>query len=142
MLCVLAIDVDRFKQINDTYGHQAGDDVLQQLAGIMKAVARDSDIVARLGGDEFVIALPDTDRDGAMVVAERLRERVAQNVFGSAAAPIQVTLSVGAAMTRGEGETSVKEILMAADRALYQSKQAGRNRVSIGVDKVDEPAST
>lgn len=129
-VAIAAIDVDHFKLINDTHGHAAGDEVLQHLAAIMKGLARESDTVARLGGDEFVLILPDTDSEGARVVTERLRERVAGTVFGPAHAPIQVTISMGAVALKGADDVSPADLLAHADRALYSSKQAGRNRVS------------
>jgi len=133
LVAVCAIDVDHFKQINDTYGHGTGDDVLQQLALIMKACARESDAVARLGGDEFVMILPDTDVEGARRVAERVRDRVAQAAFGGAQGPFSVTISMGAVSLAGSDTLAPSDVLAMADRALYQSKQNGRNRVSFGV---------
>ncbi|HET9455508.1 MAG TPA: GGDEF domain-containing protein [Gemmatimonadaceae bacterium] len=129
-VAVAAIDIDHFKQINDSHGHAAGDAVLQRLAAIMKSIARESDAVARLGGDEFVLILPDTDGEGARIVTERLRERVAGTPFGPPLAPIQVTISMGAVALRGTDDLAPSDVLAQADRALYSSKQAGRNRVS------------
>lgn len=129
---VLAVDLDRFKEINDRHGHQAGDVVLQQFGAILHGVARESDVVARLGGDEFVMVLPDTDAEGTSILAERLRQRVADFAFGSAGVPMRVTVSVGAAIARGEDDIAPADIIAQADRALYASKQGGRNRVSLG----------
>ena len=129
-VAVAAIDIDHFKQINDTCGHAAGDEVLQRLASIMRSIARESDAVARLGGDEFVLILPDTDAEGARMVTERLRERVAGTAFGPPHAPIQVTISMGAVALKGRDDLAPSDVLAQADRALYSSKQAGRNRVS------------
>lgn len=129
---VLAVDLDHFKEINDVHGHQAGDIVLQQFSAIMRGIARESDVVARHGGDEFIMVLPDTDMDGTRVVAERLRERVADHVFGTPGNHLHVTVSIGAALARGQDHISPTEIIAAADRSLYVSKQAGRNRVSFG----------
>lgn len=132
LVAVAALDVDHFKMINDTHGHAAGDEVLQRLALIMKACARESDAVARLGGDEFVMILPDTDAEGARRVAERVRERVAVTVFGTPDVPITVTVSMGAVSLAGNDVLAPSDVLDMADRALYQSKQKGRNRVSFG----------
>jgi diguanylate cyclase (GGDEF)-like protein len=132
LVAVAAVDVDHFKLINDSHGHAAGDEVLQRLALIMKSCARESDAVARLGGDEFVMILPDTDADGARHVAERVRERVAVTVFGTAELPITVTVSMGAVSLPGTDNLAPSDVLDMADRALYQSKQKGRNRVSFG----------
>ena len=128
-VAVVAIDLDHFKQINDTRGHPVGDVVLQQLAGIMKATARDTDAVARFGGDEFVIILPDTGWQGALTFAERLRRHVDDFAFGPPGAPITVTISVGVALARGTDPISPEELLKEADRSLYKAKQQGRNRV-------------
>jgi len=128
-IAVVAIDLDHFKQINDTRGHPIGDMVLQQLAGIMKATARDSDAVARFGGDEFVILLPDTGWQGALTFAERLRRRVDDFSFGPPGTPMTITISVGVALARGTDPISPEELLKEADRSLYKAKQQGRNRV-------------
>lgn len=128
-VAVLAIDLDRFKRINDTRGHPFGDVVLQELAGIFKATARDTDVVTRLGGDEFVIVLPDTGWQGALTFAERLRQKVEDNSFGTSLGGIQLTISVGVAMARGTDPISPDMLLQEADRSLYKAKSGGRNRV-------------
>lgn len=126
---VMAIDLDHFKQINDSRGHPVGDIVLQQLAGIMKQTARDTDAVARFGGDEFVIILPDTGWQGALTFAERLRRRVDDFTFGPPGTPMSTTISVGVALARGSDPISTDMLLKEADAALYKAKAAGRNRV-------------
>jgi diguanylate cyclase (GGDEF)-like protein len=128
-VAVVAIDLDHFKEINDSRGHPVGDVVLQQLAGIMKATARDTDSVARYGGDEFVIVLPDTGWQGALTFAERLRRRVDDYTFGPAGTPIALTVSIGVALGRGSDPISSEMLLKDADNALYKAKTAGRNRV-------------
>jgi diguanylate cyclase (GGDEF)-like protein len=128
-IALAAIDLDHFKQINDSRGHPVGDIVLQQLAGIMKATARDTDAVARFGGDEFVILLPDTAWQGALTFAERLRRRVDDFTFGPPGSPMAITISVGVALARGTDPLSPEELLKEADRSLYKAKQQGRNRV-------------
>jgi diguanylate cyclase (GGDEF)-like protein len=141
-LAVLAIDIDRFKPINDGYGHPFGDTVLQSVARILKATLRDTDVVARPGGDEFVLVLPDTGWQGATTFAERLRANVDEHRFGSEPMALDVTISVGVAVMRGHGDGSTPEamrigarmgpaeLLAEADRSLYRAKSAGRNRIS------------
>lgn len=128
-LAILAIDMDRFKEINDTRGHLVGDLVLQQLAAIMKGTARDTDHVARPGGDEFVVLLPDNGAEGAAAFAERLRRRVDDFVFGRVDDPIALTISVGVAVGNPADGGTPAELVQQADAALYQAKTAGRNRV-------------
>jgi diguanylate cyclase (GGDEF)-like protein len=128
-VAVLAIDLDHFKLVNDNHGHPFGDLVLQELAGIMKATARDTDAVARLGGDEFVIVLPDTGWQGALTFAERMRRRVDDFSFGSATAGMGITISVGVALARGTDPISPEMLLQEADRSLYKAKSGGRNRI-------------
>jgi len=129
-VAIAAVDLDHFKEINDTHGHPVGDVVLQQLANIMKATARDTDAVARYGGDEFVVILPDTGWQGALAFADRLRRRVDDYSFGSPdAPPLDVTISVGVALARGSDKISTESLLQEADAALYRAKSAGRNRV-------------
>ena len=135
-LAVLAIDVDRFKPINDGYGHPFGDSVLQEIAEILKETARDTDAVARPGGDEFILILPDTGWQGATAFAERLRRNVDDHLFGGDRTSIQVTVSVGVAVARGWEAGVVNtgvgpaQLLEEADRSLYRAKSAGRNRIS------------
>jgi diguanylate cyclase (GGDEF)-like protein len=128
-VAVVGVDLDHFKEINDTRGHPVGDIVLQQLAGIMKVTARDTDSVARFGGDEFVILLPDTGWQGALTFAERLRRCVDDYSFGPPDTPVTTTISVGVALGRGSEATSADALLKEADTALYKAKTAGRNRV-------------
>jgi diguanylate cyclase (GGDEF)-like protein len=128
-VAVAAIDLDHFKEINDSKGHPVGDVVLQQLAAIMKGTARDTDSVARSGGDEFVIVLPDTGWQGALTFAERLRRRVDDFTFGPPGIPLSLTISVGVALARGSDPVSSEMLIKEADTALYKAKTAGRNRV-------------
>lgn len=129
-LSLLVLDVDHFKQFNDTYGHQVGDVVLAQLAGIIKHALRVPDIVARYGGEEFVVILPETTLDGARTFAERLRLLVENHVVQSRAGPLKVTISIGVA-SHGAEDTSTKEdLIKQADAALYRAKAEGRNRVT------------
>ncbi len=123
---VLFWDLDHFKAINDTWGHEAGDRVLCTVARLLERELRASDLLARYGGEEFVILMPETDLEGALQVAEKLRAAVAGANFHYRDQPVPVTASCGAAeLRRGE---SVAELLRRADAALYAAKQAGRNR--------------
>ncbi len=128
-LSLLMIDLDHFKQVNDTYGHLVGDTVLRQLGEILIDEARNVDIVARYGGEEFVIVLPDTQVEGALIFAERLRSRVETHNFGDSQDPLHVTISVGlAGMAAGES-IDVEAVFAGADDALYKAKDGGRNMV-------------
>jgi two-component system cell cycle response regulator len=127
---VLALDVDHFKAVNDTYGHDAGDEVLKELARRIKANIRNIDLACRTGGEEFVIALPETDAEVAYKVAERLRRAVGGKPFnaGPEAGNLTVTVSIGVAELENAAE-SLDDIVKRADEALYRAKREGRNRV-------------
>jgi two-component system cell cycle response regulator len=126
-LALARVDVDHFKAINDTYGHQAGDRVLEEVARRLSGAIRGGDALARWGGDEFVVILPDTDRDGALRAAERLRAAVAaEPVTLADGRAVEVTISVGWAHWAGD---TPDDLLARADRALYAAKDTGRNAV-------------
>jgi diguanylate cyclase (GGDEF)-like protein len=129
-LAALMLDLDHFKQVNDRYGHGAGDDVLRETARRIKATVREMDVAARYGGEEFAVVLPETDLDTARDVAERIRLAVADAPIDTRQGPVAVTLSAGVATldVRGRG---LGGLLEAADAALYQAKAAGRNRVAV-----------
>lgn len=127
-LSVVIVDVDHFKLINDRYGHQTGDRVLQELAQRMRKVARDSDTLGRYGGEEFVMVLPDTGREQAVVAAEKVRVLVEKLKFHYEGKPVPVTLSAGVA--QAAEDEAVGRCVARADAALYAAKQAGRNRVA------------
>ncbi len=118
------IDIDRFKSVNDRYGHAGGDEVLQRVARVLAAAVRRTDFLARFGGEEFLVLMPETRQEGALQLAERLR----QAVEDSEGPPVKVTLSLGLCCS-AEAHTSVAGALQAADEALYAAKQGGRNRV-------------
>ena len=129
-VAVAAVDLDNFKEINDSRGHPVGDLVLQQFAAIMKGIIRDTDAVARYGGDEFIVVLPDTGWQGALTFADRLRRHVNDYTFGPPnAPPLGVTISVGVALSRATDAITSDGLLQEADAALYRAKTAGRNRV-------------
>ncbi|MBL0934163.1 MAG: PleD family two-component system response regulator [Rhizobiaceae bacterium] len=129
-LSVLITDIDRFKSINDTHGHDAGDDILREFAMRLRQSVRGFDLACRYGGEEFVIVMPDTDPALAEKVAERIRDQIARNPFTieEGGKTLDVTISVGVASLKGEPDT-VTDMMKRADVALYQAKNAGRNRV-------------
>jgi diguanylate cyclase (GGDEF)-like protein/PAS domain S-box-containing protein len=130
-LSLLMLDIDRFKNINDTHGHKAGDIVLQQMSEVMRATLRSVDIIGRMGGEEFAILLPETDLKRATEVAERLRENVAHaQVALETAAPLQFTVSIGVSTLEGK-EATLDTLLNQADWALYEAKEGGRNKVCV-----------
>ena len=129
-LSVLTLDVDFFKAVNDTHGHDAGDRVLQELAGRIRSNIRNVDMACRVGGEEFVVVLPATAADIAMKIGERMRKSVATKPFNAGTSlPLNITISVGVAALDG-GEDRVEDILKRADQALYRAKREGRNRVT------------
>ncbi|MDP2957025.1 MAG: diguanylate cyclase [Longimicrobiales bacterium] len=129
-LSIVILDLDRFKGVNDTHGHAAGDDVLRDAATALRSVCRDVDMAARLGGEEMALLLPETDLPGARIVAERVRECIAATPHRSPVGdPFRVTASFGVA-TAKPGTTS-ETLLQAADEALYRAKRAGRNQVML-----------
>lgn len=123
---VLLADIDRFKRINDTYGHPVGDQVLQTLATAMAQTARRSDYVGRWGGEEFMVLLPDTPLEQARELAERLRKAVQQAEYSF---PEGVTMSCGLAAL--SGQDAAPDVVARADQALYEAKRAGRNQVAV-----------
>jgi two-component system cell cycle response regulator len=129
-LTALVLDIDFFKSVNDTHGHDAGDDVLREFALRIKRSIRGIDLACRYGGEEFVVIMPETDMAVAAMVAERLRRRIAADPFAiqQGARTIPVTISIGVAAMRGKDDNAAS-ILKRADQALYQAKRNGRNRV-------------
>lgn len=130
-LCLLMLDIDFFKKVNDTYGHPAGDEVLINVAKAITNAIRPSDIVARYGGEEFAVILPETNQTGMKVFAERLRRCVAAVTTISKDYEIKVTISCGGVELLPEDKITQQVLLDTADRGLYQSKEKGRNRVTI-----------
>lgn len=129
-LAVLMLDIDHFKNINDTYGHKAGDIVLQHFAMLCRQELRDIDTVGRIGGEEFAVLLPQTDDKGAREIAERLRQVTAEaEVALEDGRHLNFTVSIGVAAQQGGG-ASVDSLLVQADKALYEAKTQGRNRVA------------
>ncbi|HSV98331.1 MAG TPA: diguanylate cyclase [Spirochaetota bacterium] len=131
-LALIMIDIDFFKLFNDNYGHRAGDEVLQKVAmALPEALKRPGDFVARYGGEEFVVVLPDTDIEGALVIAEAMRREIEELGIphGYSAVSDRLTVSLGVAGMPAERDSSPRLLIEAADAALYRAKQAGRNRV-------------
>jgi diguanylate cyclase (GGDEF)-like protein len=127
---ILMLDADHFKKVNDTYGHDGGDAVLRALAATCRQALRDVDLFGRLGGEEFAIAMPETPEDGGLRVAERLRTTLAGLAVACGGVRITFTVSMGLA---AHHEKDLDALLKAADLALYQAKQTGRNRVAVAL---------
>ncbi len=129
-LSLMMIDIDFFKKVNDTYGHMAGDYVLNGVAQRIQASLRDEDITARYGGEEFAIILRNTDAKNTMMLAERMRQLVEEKPFQFEDQSIPVTISIGIATLQGDNFASAKNLVSHADECLYKSKENGRNRVT------------
>jgi diguanylate cyclase (GGDEF)-like protein len=127
-LALLMLDIDRFKSINDTYGHDVGDEVIKATAASLRTHKRSSDIVGRLGGEEFAMILLEATLDSAVAAGERLRQLVAESIITAGEHRIPITISVGASVSRAE-TSSIDELLKQADIALYEAKHSGRNCV-------------
>jgi diguanylate cyclase (GGDEF)-like protein len=124
-IALLVLDVDRFKEVNDTLGHRAGDEVLRLVADALRIAVRAGDEAFRTGGDEFAL-IADADDQGAVAIAARVRDAVA----GSRGAPVAISVSIGVASAPGPGIDSSESLLVRADRALYEAKRAGRGRIA------------
>jgi diguanylate cyclase (GGDEF)-like protein len=124
-LSLLVMDIDRFKHINDSLGHDAGDEMLKRVATILQATARGSDVAARFGGDEFVLLLPRTNTEGALQLARRIQSALAKETQ-----PL-VSLSIGLASVQGRAGYSIEKLFVVADEALYQAKAQGRDRIVV-----------
>jgi diguanylate cyclase (GGDEF)-like protein len=127
-LTLMMADIDHFKRLNDKHGHLVGDEVLREVATLLREGVRATDMIARYGGEEFAIVLPDTPLDGAEHTAEKIRMKVAEKEFPGQNGPVHITISIGVtAFTTGSAEDFVR----AADSALYEAKRGGRNRVVV-----------
>jgi diguanylate cyclase (GGDEF)-like protein len=126
-LSLIICDIDHFKSVNDTYGHPVGDQVLRGVAGVLAREARTTDLVARYGGEEFAVVMPETDAAGGLVIAERIRERIAQQVTATSQGPLKVTMSLGVATSPEDGQKKA-ELIERADACLYFAKRHGRNQ--------------
>ena len=130
-LACLMLDLDHFKRVNDTYGHPLGDEVLRRLATTLTDQLREVDIVARYGGEEFVMILPNTDRDGARHLAERIRQAVRVNTVLHEGVPIATSVSIGVATHHDPGVADERDLVKRADAALYRAKRSGRDQVCV-----------
>ena len=126
-LSLLMVDIDRFKHINDTYGHLTGDVVLRRVADIISTCVRSSDVVTRYGGEEFIVMLRSTEMFGAALLAQRIRAAIERTLVRDADREVGVTVSIG--VTSLHDEQSAHDLIDKADRALYEAKRQGRNRV-------------
>ncbi|MEJ2725667.1 MAG: GGDEF domain-containing protein, partial [Deltaproteobacteria bacterium] len=128
-LSLLMIDIDYFKVLNDTYGHQCGDYVIREIARILKRNVRGSDLVARYGGDEIAVLLVETDKSSSLEVAEKLRNKIAGTAFRWRGKSVDVGISIGLATGPSTNIKNKEDLLNAADRALYRAKKSGKNAV-------------
>lgn len=126
---IIILDIDYFKSINDTYGHPAGDSILRQLAKLLAGGLRETDIISRYGGEEFIILLPQTSLDGALAVAEKLRELIERHAFTVESGEVHITASFGVSLLYESNGQMLFSYYSPADKALYAAKQNGRNRV-------------
>jgi len=134
-IALMIIDIDHFKDVNDTFGHDVGDQALVHFSKLLKSNIRETDILARFGGEEFIVLLPETRCDSATQMAERIRKVIETTPFFASDKPIPLTMSAGVA---GEGITkqvdSLEELIRKADDALYDAKRSGRNKVVTNKD--------
>jgi two-component system cell cycle response regulator len=138
-LSLLVCDIDHFKKVNDTYGHDIGDVVIKGFADVLKRVKRDTDAVGRFGGEEFVVVCEETDDRGAQQLAERIRTELSAVKFHSELGTLQVTCSVGVAPFGAAGQ-SWEQLFKATDEALYASKRGGRNKVTVWTPRLSGAA--
>ena len=124
----IMVDIDHFKGVNDSFGHEVGDHVLRQVADVLGRLSRSSDVVARTGGEEFLLILPETELESARVLAERIREAIGERPLLVDSQRIAVTVSLGVACT--VGDANLDDLSQEADRAMYLAKRGGRNRVA------------
>lgn len=128
---VLMLDIDYFKKINDNHGHDGGDKVLIAIAAVLKDLTRGVDTVARIGGEEFAILLPDTNRLGTAVMAERVRSAIEMHTLDIDGTSLTITVSIGIASQDAEHTDSVRDLMLIADKRLYLAKDMGRNRIAV-----------
>jgi len=134
-LSLLMLDVDHFKQVNDTFGHQAGDEVLRRIGQILQDSLRSMDLAARYGGEEFAVLLPHTPEKDSQKLAERIRKRIEDTDFGLSAKDFRVTASIGVAALAAGSLQKENDLVLKADQALYTAKHNGRNMVVVSGKK-------
>ncbi len=132
---LMMLDIDDFKQINDTYGHLCGDELLKELAKVLKGKLRATDSVARYGGEEFAIILPETNGDEAFIAGERLRKAVEEHIFIGDESGLRITVSIGISSYPAPGLKERSDLIRRADNALYAAKKAGKNRVCFSAEE-------
>ena len=130
---IVMVDVDEFKTVNDTFGHDAGDSVLRNVADTIRRNSRQCDICGRIGGDEFMLILTFTDQDGVRIAVERIRQQIEAHVYSFQGREIRVTASLGIAGIRPGQDCDIERLMVQADVALYSAKRRGRNRAEIAV---------
>jgi diguanylate cyclase (GGDEF)-like protein len=130
-IAVLAIDVDHFKHVNDEYGHLTGDEVLREMGALLRETARLGDVVARIGGEEFEILAPDTNAEGALILADRLQHAFHSKVFASVGGQQPISVSIGIAAETARNDQIAATLVARADEALYVAKRNGRDRYEI-----------
>lgn len=130
---LLILDVDNFKNINDTYGHHGGDAVLVKISETLREKTRKSDFPSRYGGEEFVLILPETDQDSALQVAGKVHEAIRNHGFGPSTQPFKITVSIGVSSTSSRFYSDWTQMLKDADQALYVAKNSGKDRIEISV---------
>ena len=137
-LAILMFDIDFFKKFNDTWGHACGDFVLKTVAKIIKDSTREQDIASRYGGEEFTLMLPNTSKEDALAVAERIRSEIEKTDFCYEGQHMKVTISIGCSLydSKENPVSSPKELVEQADKALYVSKRNGRNKVSFATKEI------
>jgi len=128
-LSLAIIDIDFFKKVNDTHGHAVGDEVLKRVADLFRDSIRSTDLAARYGGEEFAVMMPETELDDAITFAEKIRGLIESTPIATAAGPLSVTVSVGVSSVPHSRIHYAKEVVVAADKALYRAKKGGRNQV-------------
>ena len=129
---VVMLDIDKFKRVNDVYGHKAGDETLVALASSLLKISRKSDIISRWGGEEFLLLLPDTDLNGAFIIAEKIRKKIEDLVVSlENEQTLQFTVSLGVSEFNSKNDLNIEASINRADKALYKAKESGRNRVCI-----------
>lgn len=130
-LAFVMLDIDFFKNVNDTYGHLQGNEILKGMAKIMLSSIRESDIAGRYGGEEFAVILPEIPEDKVILVCERIRRRVALHPFEVQGQPVNITVSIGVCFKSGDLDISYNDMIKLADDALYEAKHSGRNNVKV-----------
>lgn len=140
-MCLIYVDIDHFKDINDVYGHSSGDAVLQQISRTMTRILRRGDVLGRIGGEEFLILLPDTTGVAGQRIAERLRQRVEHATIYSGDRKLNVTVSAGVFSAADPVGLSIDDMVRVADQALYEAKETGRNKVVYRGENDSAPAS-